>query len=289
MRELPLDLLACPTCRGPLAEAPGALACRACGVAFPRTAESANLVPAALDRTASGEDADWTRWREANLGLDAWRAVRRRLRSPAQLRLADTPDGDAMRVLFQRAGLRGAVVDIGAKDGRKLELMPSGLRYLGIDPFPKDNPALPAHAAVVRGFVEALPVADGVADAVLSLASFDYFVDPEAALVEVARILRPGGVFAVLLSVLTPAVVRARSAASLPDRLLRACAAFPEVGLRGTALLLADTVTIRKRFHMRYYTRQAFFGLLDRRFEVAWQHERPQPASTILYVVARKR
>jgi len=287
MRELPLDLLACPGCRGPLVASPGVLECRACRLQYQRTAEGADLAPVALDHRAAANPG-WGRWREAIRGLDRWRA-RRRLHPRRSPRQADTPAGRAMQAFFEHAGLHGAVVDVGARDGNKLELMPSGIRYLGLDPFPLENPALPPNACVVRGFVEALPVATGVADAVVALASFDYFVDPAGALGEMDRVLRRDGILAVLISVVTPAVARARSAEGLLPRVGLALAAAPEAGLRGTFDLLADAVTIGDRFNTHYYTREGFLDLLGSRFEVVWLRAVPQTVSTILYVVARKR
>ena len=56
---------------------------------------------------------------------------------------------------------------------------------------------------VVPGVAEALPLADGSADAVVSTLTLCSVVDPAAALREVVRVLRPGGRFAFLEHVLS--------------------------------------------------------------------------------------
>lgn len=288
MRELPLDVLACPACKGALVAEAAALVCRKCDVRFARSAESADLAPESMRRLADAADPAWRRWREAITGLDEWRARRRSKPQRAHAQ-PETAAERAMRELFVRAALHGVVVDIGAKNGSKVELMPTGVRYVGVEPFPGENPSLPADAVVVRGFAEALPIADGVADAVVSLASFDYFVDPAPALAEIARALRPDGTFVILISVVMPVVARARGDDSLATRLWSAFASVRDVGPIGASELVVATIRNRRRPNTHYYTRDEFMTVLATRFEVTSTREAKQRLSTILYVVARKR
>jgi ubiquinone/menaquinone biosynthesis C-methylase UbiE len=50
-----------------------------------------------------------------------------------------------------------------------------------------------APVALVEGDATALPFVDGLFDAVVSTQVFEYVADVDAALAEVARVLRPGG------------------------------------------------------------------------------------------------
>ena len=54
--------------------------------------------------------------------------------------------------------------------------------------------------AYLQGSATALAVADGVADAAVACLVFEHIVDVDAALAEVARVLRPGGRFLFLLN-----------------------------------------------------------------------------------------
>lgn len=62
-----------------------------------------------------------------------------------------------------------------------------------------------ARAAPVRGNAEGIPLRDGTADAVLVASAWHWF-DPQRATAEIARVLRPGGVLALLWSRADPSV-----------------------------------------------------------------------------------
>jgi SAM-dependent methyltransferase len=190
--------------------------------------------------------------------------------------------------MFERAGVAGVVVDVGAKDGSKRSLMGPDVRYVGVDPFVKTAPAMPG-ATLVRGVAEALPVRDGAADAVVSLASFDYYVDGAAAVDEMARVLRPGGCVAMLVSVVSPRVARARGASTRPLRAAYGLLSALDVGPVAAAGLAASAVLEPERPHTHYYTESQVQSFLSRRFDVAWHGETRQRTSTILYLAARKR
>lgn len=286
---LPLDVLACPACRGALGEEGGGLRCSGCGASYSVDDGVPDLVPARLRaRMADGADPGWSRWNEAIRGLEAWRA-RRRSRARDGVLPPDGTEERTTREMFARAGATGVVVDVGAKDGSKSLLLAAGTRYVGVDPFAVRVEGRPSGATLVRGVAEALPVADGAADAVLSLAAFDYYVDGAAAIAEWERVLRPAGCVGVLLSVVPPAVARARNADGRLARAARSFGALGDVGPVGVGALLFGSLVHGERVHTHYYTREGFLDLLEARFAIVWERSEAQSASTILYVAARKR
>lgn len=286
----PLDVLACPACRGSLVQQPEALVCTQCAARYAIEHQVPDLVPADLHREidGAGRDRAWERWREAMRGLETWRTLRR-LRARGDRLPPDGASEEETRELFRRAGVQGVVVDVGAKDAAKRHLLPSGVRYIGIDPFVQRTEEIPADATLVRGVVEALPIRDRAADAVVCLAAFDYFIDGAAALAEMARVLRPRGVLAMVVSVVPLVVAHARGAHSRSSRALGALRAMREVGLLPGAGLLVSALALRDRPHVHYYTRGQCLSLISVRFEIESVREVAQSTSTILYIAARKK
>jgi SAM-dependent methyltransferase len=90
------------------------------------------------------------------------------------------------------------IIDVGCGDGAALELAARrnpGHRFAGVD-WSADalRQARTRCLTVVRGSVNpGLPVADGAADVVIMSELIEHLVDPDGAVAEVRRILRPGG------------------------------------------------------------------------------------------------
>jgi len=93
------------------------------------------------------------------------------------------------------------VVDIGAGTGQLTRtLLELGCEVTAVEPDDRMRAVLIESVGTqiaVAGSAEDLPVADGSVDAVLG-AQMWHWVDPNAALPEIARVLRPGGLLAIL-------------------------------------------------------------------------------------------
>ena len=92
----------------------------------------------------------------------------------------------------------GRVLDLAAGTGKLTRgLVGRGCRVVAVEPLPNmraEFAAVPALAGieVLDGSAEAIPLADASVDAVFVGQAFHWF-DPPPALVEIARVLRPGG------------------------------------------------------------------------------------------------
>ncbi len=96
----------------------------------------------------------------------------------------------------------GWVLDLGCGTGALLEQVLErypGSVCTGLDlsqgMLERAEARLEGRARLIRGDAEALPFDTGVFDAVLCCDSFHHYPDPGAVVREVARVLRPGGVF----------------------------------------------------------------------------------------------
>jgi ubiquinone/menaquinone biosynthesis C-methylase UbiE len=93
-----------------------------------------------------------------------------------------------------------SVVDVGCGEGRLTELMAAaGLLVTGVEPAEylreRFEARLGGAARVVDGSVERLPFADGEVGAAVSTEVLEHVPDPDGAMAELRRVLRPGAVF----------------------------------------------------------------------------------------------
>ena len=161
------------------------------------------------------------------------------------------------RVLRDRDSTGPAVIiDLGCGDGSTLAATANenpGHRFAGID-WSSDG-LKQAHAlglTVLRGGVApGLPVADGVADVVIMSELIEHLVDPDGAIAEVRRVLRPGG--SLLLSTPNLAAWYNRGLLALGIQPV-----FSEVSLRGVYGRPGSVVA----GHLRLFTRRALTEFL---------------------------
>ena len=117
------------------------------------------------------------------------------------------PDGrSSYEILADLVPPAATVLDLGCGDGHLLELLARApaRTLIGVDlsdaelAAARRRPAL-ARAVLLGGDAAALPVADASIDACVSHLAFTLMTDPVAVAAEVARVLRPGGVFATVV------------------------------------------------------------------------------------------
>ena len=98
-------------------------------------------------------------------------------------------------------GLSGRVIEVGVGSGPSLRRYPPGVEQItGVEPDPYLRERAREAAAgvaidveVVDGLIEDLPAPDGAYDAAVVSLVLCSVADPQAALAELARVLRPGG------------------------------------------------------------------------------------------------
>ncbi|HEY2069622.1 MAG TPA: metalloregulator ArsR/SmtB family transcription factor [Rhizomicrobium sp.] len=117
-----------------------------------------------------------------------------------RIRSLHAPDAEVEAAILRLIGPIDAVLDAGTGTGRMLELLsPHIRRGVGIDVSPdmlaiaRDRLAAMRNCQVRLSDVFRLPFARGEFDAVLFHQVLHYLDDPEAAVVEAARVLKPGG------------------------------------------------------------------------------------------------
>ncbi len=119
---------------------------------------------------------------------------------------------DAGMTLLERGGLArwrvwlakgatGRTLDLGTGTGRTLPLYPPGVRTVAVDPHPENFARARGRAPGVPFVVahaEALPFKDRSFDTVVSGLVLCSVTDPDRALAEARRVLRPGGALRLL-------------------------------------------------------------------------------------------
>ena len=123
-------------------------------------------------------------------------------------RASQRMDDDGLAALRTEllAGLRGDVVEIGCGNGRNFARYPSAVTAVtALEPEPhlrelavRAAADAPVPVTVVPGVAEALPLPDASCDAAVLCLVMCSLPDRPAALAEVQRVLRPGGVLAFL-------------------------------------------------------------------------------------------
>ena len=115
--------------------------------------------------------------------------------------------------------LTGTVLEIGAGNGANFGYFPRDIRWIGLEPSPSRRRGLAAQAAacgqhtpVLAAPAERIPLPAASVDAVAATVVLCSVADQRAALAEIRRVLRPGGVFVFFEHVAAPAWTWSRGA-----------------------------------------------------------------------------
>jgi len=104
--------------------------------------------------------------------------------------------------------LRGTVLEIGPGGGANLAYLPRDVRWIGLEPnrylHARLSVAAGARGQVLSGEAERIPLADASVNAVVGTMVLCSVDDPERAVAEVLRVLRPGGRYVFLEHVGSP-------------------------------------------------------------------------------------
>ncbi len=171
--ELFRSALCCPRCRGGLLEAAAHLSCASCDASY----ELHDGIPA-LVATATGDDAHAAFYSEAD--------PERHGRSGEGM---PEPFASEVRNFVAGVPAGGVVVEIGSGRGAFSGIHPG---YVATD-YSLFALRAYSHGRRVQADVEALPFRTGSIDAFFSVATLEHIPQPELALAEIARCLRPGG------------------------------------------------------------------------------------------------
>lgn len=194
------EWLACPVCHAPLPGAPAT--CESCGRSWTAAGPIPDLVPPAFATAEWSSRLHSSRTYYSELIAD-----------PAGAALAFRSDLQLFTV--ELAACRGLVLDVGGGHGLARDFLPYADRYASIDPdlawldddwdaLAPDFPSLRTPLDFVRGVAEALPCRDQAADVVLTVFALNHCADPGTACREVARVLRPGGEWVLVLEDVEP-------------------------------------------------------------------------------------
>lgn len=190
------EILSCPACKDPLGREGESLVCPACATAYGRLDGMWDLIPSGSSALKLSEREHYTEKIDYYLGMHAtWCG------SPFYRHYHDS-------FLADLRGLPPAslILETGCGLGHDgLELLRGGYRVVGTDISPGSlAEARRLHAR--EGFTdtcehlivdaENLPFAPNSFDGAFTVASLHHLPDPLAALREIGRVLRPGGVFA---------------------------------------------------------------------------------------------
>jgi len=182
------SVLACPTCHGPFASATE-LRCASCQ----RTYAIRQDVPRFCDGIKDQDEKMAAEWEaQSNAGPHYL--------NPVIIMNRWEEEQVMPHILGKISDVEGTVLDAGCGVGhmgqRFVRAGRTGIDLIGMD-FQEELLAnvTVGYTGVVQGDIHNLPFKDGSFSAVLTSNALHHFPDPRRAMVEIARVLKPGGVF----------------------------------------------------------------------------------------------
>lgn len=205
MRNLQ-SILVCPVCKSRLEFSDALITCTLCHAKFPQTGiEWFDLLP---HQHSVAEDS---RWHERQAQMEDWYS---NLVADPQL-AGKSLMTDYRPHASYLASLSGRVLDIGGGVGIVRHFLADDTSYIALDPslswlkvewkaLAGFFPCLATLPDFVRGIGEYMPFPQESFDAVVCLWSLNHAKRPQPVIQEVARVLRPGGRFLVVLEDMVP-------------------------------------------------------------------------------------
>ena len=183
-----LGLLRCPNCQGSLRESEGGLACEGCAASYP-VRDDLLIVkdePTA-DNKIAADFYNSRLWPKFRFWERFFWVVNGGERKSREIILKHLPKDPGLRLL-----------DIAIGDGVYTSWLPQDWSIVGLDVSTSQLAACKARNGgrdlrLILGEAESLPFNDRQFDAVLSIGGFNHFNDPDKALEEMARVVKPGG------------------------------------------------------------------------------------------------
>lgn len=102
-------------------------------------------------------------------------------------------DAEFRAVIERLADRTGLLCDMPSGGGYLAAHLPPGLSYVGVDPSDDFVRACPVGTVCIKGSIASVPLADGAADCLVSLAALHHEPDLPAVFCEMRRLLKPGG------------------------------------------------------------------------------------------------
>ena len=102
-------------------------------------------------------------------------------------------DAEFRAVLEPLAGHSGLLCDMPSGGGYLAAHLPAAMRYVGVDPSDDFIDACPAGVERLKAAITSVPLPDGSADCLVSLAALHHEPDLPAVFGEMRRLLKPGG------------------------------------------------------------------------------------------------
>lgn len=200
------QILVCPTCKGRLNFSETAIECWRCNFVFRQTSrEWFELLPGHLLKKKNPQ------WEERLQDMEEW--YHDLMNDTAHAKYCFSVEKHPYAAIL--ASLSGDILDIGGGHGLPRHFLSENTRYVVLDPslywilsdwssMTESFPCLKEKPDFVRGVGEYLPFPSRSFDAALSFMSLNHAGDPKGVLDEVARVLRPGGRFLLVVEDMIP-------------------------------------------------------------------------------------
>lgn len=190
MLEILSSLLVCPRCRGSLSESPdrSTLRCAKCSVDF--------AVRGNIPRMTDGAEQ-----RDARMSAEWEAQALARPQYTDRVSILNSWELEVLpRFVDWLGDVRGPVLDVGCGVGHLgaslTAIGRTDVQLIGTDFQPELLQEVGSgYLGLLEADVHHLPIRDGAFAGVIASNSLHHFPDPERAMVEIARVLKPGGVF----------------------------------------------------------------------------------------------